>query len=125
MAILRSNKIESKGGRKCKRRQRDLQKLHTVSKNVSCASDLALKDLELLIAKFRLKLKKVRKTVRPFRYDLNQIPNDYTVDVTKGFKALDLVDRVPKELQIGGNDQNHPQEKEARRQNGCLRRLYK
>ena len=60
----------------------------------------------------------------PFKYDLNQIPYEYTVDVTKGFKALDLVDRVPKELQIGGNDQNHPQEKEARRQNGCLRRLY-
>ena len=82
-------------------------------------------DHELCIAKFRLKLKKVGKITRPLRYDLNQIPNDYTVEVTKGFKALYLVDRVPKELQIEGNDQNHPQEKEARRQNGCLRRLYK
>ena len=83
-------------------------------------------DHELHIAKFRLKLKKVGKITRPLRYDLNQIPNDYTVEVTKGFKALDLVDSVAKELQIGGNDQNHPQEKETRRQNGCLRRrLYK
>ena len=46
---------------------------------------------ELLIAKFRLKLKKVEKTIRPFRYDLNQIPYDYTVDVTNRFKGLDLV----------------------------------
>ena len=92
MAILRSNKIESKGGRKCKRRQRDLQKLHTVSKNVSCASDLALKDLELLIAKFRLKLKKVGKITRSFRYDLNNIPYDYTVEVRNRVKGLDLIE---------------------------------
>ena len=50
---------------------------------------------ELLIAKFRLKLKKVGKTTRPFRYDLNQIPYDYTVEVRKRFKGLDLIDRVP------------------------------
>ena len=55
-------------------------------------------DHELLIAKFRLKLKKVGKTTRPFRYDLNQIPYDYTVEVTNRFKGLDLIDRVPKEL---------------------------
>ena len=55
-------------------------------------------DHELLIAKFRLKLKKVGITTRPFRYDLNQIPNDYTVEVTYRFKGLDLIDRVPKEL---------------------------
>ena len=55
-------------------------------------------DHELLIAKFRLKLKKVRKTIRSFRYDLNQIPYDYTVEVTKRFKGLDLIDRVPEEL---------------------------
>ena len=48
--------------------------------------------------KFRLKLKKVGKNTRPFRYDLNQIPYDYTVEVTKGFKGLDLRDRVPDEL---------------------------
>ena len=55
-------------------------------------------DHELLIAKFRLKLKKVGKTTRPFRYDLNQIPYDYTVEVRNRFKGLDLTDRVPDEL---------------------------
>ena len=54
-------------------------------------------DHELLIAKFRLKLKKVRKITRPLRYDLNQTPYDYTVEVTNSFKGSDLVDRVPKE----------------------------
>ena len=52
---------------------------------------------ELLIAKFRLKLKKVGKTSRPFRCDLNKIPCDYTVEVTNRFKGLDLIDRVPEE----------------------------
>ena len=52
----------------------------------------------LLIVKFRLKLKKVGKTTRPFRYDLNQIPYDYTVEVRNRFKGLDLLDRVPDEL---------------------------
>ena len=60
--------------------------------------DLTGSDHELLIAKFRIKLKKVRKTTRPFRYDLNQIPYDYTVEVRNGFKGLDLIDRVPDEL---------------------------
>ena len=55
-------------------------------------------DHELLIAKFRLKLKKVGKTTRPFRYDLNQIPYDYTLEVTNRFKGLDLIDKVPEEL---------------------------
>ena len=55
-------------------------------------------DHELLIAKFRLKLKKVGKTTGSFRYDLNQIPYDYTVEVTNRFKGLDLIDRVPEEL---------------------------
>ena len=55
-------------------------------------------DHELFIAKFRLKLKKVGKTTRPFRYDLNKIPNDYTVEVTNRFKGLDLIDRGPDEL---------------------------
>ena len=58
-----------------------------------CGSDHAL-----LIAKFRLKLKKVGKTTRPFRYDLNQIPYDDTVEVRKRFKGLNLIDRVPEEL---------------------------
>ena len=53
---------------------------------------------ELLIAKFRLKLKKVGKTTRPFRYDLNQIPYDYTVELKNRFKGLDLIERVTEEL---------------------------
>ena len=60
---------------------------------VDCGSDH-----ELFIAKFRLKLKKVGKTIRPFRYDLNQIPYNYTVEVMNRFKGLDLIDRVPEEL---------------------------
>ena len=55
-------------------------------------------DHELLIPKFRLKLKKVGKTTRPFGYDLNQIPYDYTVEMRNRFKGLDLIDRVPDEL---------------------------
>ena len=61
-------------------------------------------DRELLIAKFRLKLKKVEKTTRPFRYDLNQIPYDYTVEVRNRFKGLDLIDRVPDELWLKVHD---------------------
>ena len=53
---------------------------------------------ELLIAKFRLKLNKVGKTTRPFRYDLNKIPYDYTVEVKNRFKRLDLIDKMPDEL---------------------------
>ena len=73
-----------------------MDKLYTASKNktgADCGSDH-----ELLIAKFRLKLKKVGKTARPFRYDLNQIPYDSTVEVRNRFKGLDLIDRVPDEL---------------------------
>ena len=54
--------------------------------------ELTGSDHELLIAKFRLRLKKVRKTARPFMYDLNQIPYDYTVEVTNRFKGLDLIE---------------------------------
>ena len=60
--------------------------------------ELTGSDHELLIAQFRLKLKKVGKTTRPFRYDLNQITYDYTVEVRNRFKGLDLIDRVPDEL---------------------------
>ena len=97
-----------------------MEKLYTVSKKkkkrpgANCGSDH-----ELLIEKSRLKLKKVGKTTRPFKYDINQIPYDYTVEVKNRFKELDLVDRVPEELWMevlkhctGGSDQNHPQEKE-------------
>ena len=55
-------------------------------------------DHELLITKFKLKLNKTRKTARPLRYNLSQIPYDYTVEVSNRFKGLDLIDRVPDEL---------------------------
>ena len=72
-----------------------MEKLNTISKTrlgADCGSD------HVLIAKFRHKLKKVGKTIRLFRYDVNQIPNDYTVEVRNRFKGLDLIDRVPDEL---------------------------
>ena len=78
-------------------------------------------DHEPLIAKFRLKLKKVEETTRPFRYDLNQIPYDYTVEVRNRFKGLDLIDRVPDGLWmevcdvVQDRNQDHPQEKETRK----------
>ena len=77
-----------------------MEKLYTVSKNKtgSCS------DHEFRIANFRLKLKKVEKTTVPFRYDLNQIPYDYTVEVRNRFKALDLIDRVPDELWMEVHD---------------------
>ena len=67
-----------------------MEKLYTVSKNKT--GDDCGSDQELLIAKFRLTLKKVGKTTRPFRYDLNQIPYDYTVEVMNRFKRLGLAD---------------------------------
>ena len=73
-----------------------MEKLYRVRKTrlgADCASDP-----EVLIAKFSLKLKKVGKITRPFRYDLNQIPYDYTVEVRNRFKGLDLIDRVPEDL---------------------------
>ena len=76
--------------------QPKMEKLYAVSKmrpGTDCGSDH-----EHLIAKFRLQLKKVGKTARPFKYDLNQIPYDYTVEVRNRFKELDLIDRVPDEL---------------------------
>ena len=73
-----------------------MEKLYTVRKNKT--RSWLDSDHELFIAKFRLQLKKVGKTTRPFRYDLNQIPYDYTVEVTNRLKAFDLIDRVPEEL---------------------------
>ena len=64
-----------------------MEKLYTVSKNMICGSDH-----ELLIAKLKLKLNKVGETIRQFRYDLNQIPYNYTVEVTNRFKGLDLIE---------------------------------
>ena len=67
-------------------------------------------------------MKKVGKTTRPFKYDLNQIPYDYTVEVTNRFKGLHLIDRAPEELWTefydnctGGRDQDHPQEEEMQK----------
>ena len=84
------------------------------------------------IAKFRLKWKKVGETTRPFRYDLNQIPYDYTVEVRNRFKGLDLIDGVPYELWMEVHDtvqetgsKTTPKKKKCIRQNGCLRRPYK
>ena len=73
-----------------------MEKLFQSTKTIpgaDCGSDHAL-----LIVKFRLKLKKVGKNAGPFRYSLNQIPYNYTVEVTNRFKGLDLIDRVPEEL---------------------------
>ena len=85
-----------------------------------------------LIAKFILKLKKIGKTTRPFKYDLNQIPYDYTVEVRNGFKGPDLIHREPDELWTEVRDivqetgiKTIPIEKKCKRQNGCLRRPYK
>ena len=72
---------------------KDGEALYSQQKQASCGSDH-----ELVITKFRLKLKKVGKATRPFSYDLNQIPYDYTVEVRNRFKRLDLIDRVPDEL---------------------------
>ena len=89
-------------------------------------------DHELLFAKFRLKLKKVGKTARSFRYDLNQIPYDYTVEVRNRLKGLDLMDRVPDELWTEVHDivqetwiKSIPMKRNAKKQNGCLGRPYK
>ena len=94
--------------------------------------ELTGSDHELLIAKFRLKFKKVGKTTRPFRYDLNQIRYDYTVEVRNRFKRLDLIDRVPDELWNEVRDivqetgiKTIPMENNAKKQNGYLGRPYK
>ena len=77
-------------------------------------------------------MKKVGKTTRPFRYDLNQIPYDYTVEVRNRFKELALIDREPDELWMEVHDtveetggKTIPKKKNAKKQNGCLRRPYK
>ena len=88
-------------------------------------------DHELLIAKFRLKLKKVRKTTRPFRYDLNQIPYDYTVEVRNRFKGLDLIECLMNygwrfvTLYRRQGSRPSPRQRNAKKQNGCLRKPYK
>ena len=89
-------------------------------------------DQETLIAKFRLKLKKIGKTTRSFRYDINKIPYHYTEAVMNRFKGLDLVDRVPEELWIEvhntvqeGVIKTIPKKNQWKKANGSLRRRYK
>ena len=89
-------------------------------------------DQELLIAKFRLKLKKVEKTTGPLRYDLNPIPYDYTLEMTDRFKGLDLIDRVPDELWTEVHDivqetgsKTISKKKKCKKPNGCPRRPYR
>ena len=77
----------------CSQRWRSSIQSAKTRPGADCHSDHAL-----LVAKFRLKWKKVGKTTKPFRYDLNQIPNDYAVEVRNRFKGLDLIDRVPDDL---------------------------
>ena len=111
----------------CSQRWRSAIQLAKTRPGADCGSDH-----ELLIAKFRLKLKKAGKTTRASRYDLNQIPNDYTVEVRHRFKGLDLIDRVPDELwnevrdivRTQGSRQS-PWKRNAKKQNGYLRRPYK
>ena len=104
-------------------------KLYTVSKTrpeADCVSDH-----ELLIAKFRLKLKKLEKTTRPFRYDLNQTPCDYTVEVRNRFKGLDLIEFLMNyrqrflTLYRRQGSRSSQGKRNAKKQNGCLRRPYK
>ena len=106
-----------------------MEKLNTVAKTrpgADCGSDH-----ELLIAKFKLKLKKVGKTARPFRYDLNQIPYNYTVEVRNRFKGLDLIECLMnygwRSVTLYRRKGSRPstRKRRAKRQNGCLRRSYK
>ena len=106
-----------------------MEKLYTVSKSrpeAICGSDH-----ELLFAKLRLKLKKVGKTTRPFRYDLNQIPYDYTMEVRNRFKGLDLIECLMNygmrlmTLYKRQGSRSSPINRNAKKQNGCLRRPYK
>ena len=85
----------------------------------------------IALAKFRLKLKKTGKTTRPFRYDLNQSPNDYTVEVTNRFKGVDLTECLMNygqrfmTLYMRHKSRRFPRKRKAKKQNGCLRRPYK
>ena len=106
-----------------------MEKLYTVNKTGSeadCGSDH-----ELLISKFRLKLKKVGKTTRPFRYDLNEIPYDCTVELRNRFKGLDLIKCLMNygwrfvTLYRRQGSRPSPWKRNAKKQNGCLGRPYK
>ena len=106
-----------------------MEKLYTVRKTKLGADGRS--NHELLIAKFTLQLKKVGKITRPFRYDLNQIPYDYTMEVTNIFKELDLIECLKNygqrfvTLYRRHGSRPSPRKRNATRQNGCLRRPYK
>ena len=102
-----------------------MEKLSIQSAKTRLGADCG-SDHELLIAKFRLKLKKVGKTIRPFKYDLNQIPYNYTVEVRNRFKGLDLIEclkhygwRVVTLYRRQGS-RSSPRKRNAKRQKGCL-----
>ena len=106
--------------------QRWRSSIQSAKTRADCGSDH-----ELLIAKFRLKLKKVGKTTRPFRYDLNHIPYDYTVEVRNRFKGLDLIECLMNygwrfvTLYRRQGSRPSPWKRNAKKQNGCLGRPYK
>ena len=110
----------------CSRRWRHSIQSAKTRLGADCGSDH-----ELLIAQFRLKLKKVGKTTRPFRYDLNQIPYNYTVEVTNRFKGLDLIECLKNfgrrfvTLYRRQGSRPPPRKRNSKRQNVCLRRPYK
>ena len=110
----------------CSQKQRSSIESAKTRPGADCGSDH-----ELLIAKIRLKLKKLGKTTRPFRYDLNQIPYNYTVEMTNRFKGLDLIECLKNygwrfvTLYRRQGSRPSPRKKNAKRQNGYLRRPYK
>ena len=94
--------------------------------------ELTVAQINSLLPNSDFKSKKVGKTTTPFKYDLTQIPYNYMVEVTNRSKGLDLIDRVPEELWTKVNDivyeaviETIPRKRNAKRQNGCLRRPYK
>ena len=110
----------------CRQRWRSSAQSAKTRQGADCGSDH-----ELLIAKFKLKLKNVRKNTRQFRYDLNQISYDYTVEVTNRFKGLDLIECQKNHgqrfmtLYSRQWSRSSPREKNTKRQNSCLTRPYK
>ena len=110
----------------CSQRWRSSIQSTKTRRGADCGSDH-----ELLITKFRLKLKKVGKTIRPFSYDLNQILYDYTVEVRNRFKGLDLIECLMNygqrfmTLYRRQGSRPSPWKRNAKRQNGCLGRPYK
>ena len=113
----------------CSQRWRSSIQSAKIRPGADCGSDH-----EVLIAKFRLELKKVGKTTRPFRYDLNQILYDYTLEVRNRFKKLDLIECLMNygqrfivllSLYRRQGSRWSPKKRNAKKQNGCLRRPYK